>query len=138
MTKSDTLSSFRYDTTVFDFEELLKSQPIRNVQASLIYVLHSECSVCIGKFLDFLSHLLKTGEKIHLIAIIDLGDKAVMEYYIEMLNNSKDNIDFVMVENVDDKYVKGTLEKQNSKVFYVFKNKIINGVLYELLCEKVS
>lgn len=61
-----------------------------------------------------------------------------MEYYIEMLNNSKDNIDFVMVENVDDKYVKGTLEKQNSKVFYVFKNKIINGVLYELLCEKAS
>jgi hypothetical protein len=132
VTKSDTLYTFKYDSDIFHFDELIDNQQIINRKTSLIYILNSECSVCIGEFLDFVFHLGKSEENLPLIAIINQGEKYTMQYYMEQFNE-KQGINLTFIENSSNKYVNDLLEKQNGKVFYIFKNKIINGFSYVAL-----
>jgi hypothetical protein len=122
--KSDTLHAIKYDLSTFHFDELINNQ-----QASFIYILNSECSVCIGEFLDFVLHLEKSKENLNLITIVNQGDKDIIQYYVKQFNG-KWNISPIFLENLNNKYVDDLLEKQNGTVFYVFRNKIINSFSY--------
>ena len=98
----------------------------------LIYVINSECSSCIGKFLDFIFHYKKSDNKLPIIAIIEVGTKEALIYHMEQTKLNTD-IDLYLYENIDYKYVAEKLDKQNGRIFYLYKGTVINSFLYESL-----
>jgi hypothetical protein len=95
-------------------------------------LVNSECSICIGTLIEFLLLLDQTGQKIPVIIILEIGNKEIFDYYIGQCQFS-DNIKVYYVENSNNEYVVGRLEDHNGEIFYLYEDKIINSLNFELL-----
>jgi hypothetical protein len=131
MSNTDTLSEYKYDKDIFHFEKLFDDHQ-NHISKAFIYVLNSECSICIGEFLDFVFHVKEIKDLMQIVVITESGSKETLNYYLEQtgLNNQ---IELSIYENIENKYIEGSLERQNGNVFYVHKNKIISKFSYESL-----
>ncbi len=137
VTQVNALHPFEYDKMVFHMDKLINELRIGDESfTGLAYVINSECSVCIGEFLDFMSHLEKITERLPLIAIVEPGTKETLKYYIKQ--TGLETINLIFRENIVNRYIEGTLEKQNGMIFYIYKDKVINSFVYESLLRAVS
>jgi hypothetical protein len=119
--------------TIKDNTAVLPNELIADILAtdrhtSLIYIVNSECSSCLGEFFDFIFHLKETKEKISITAVIADGTKALLTYYAEQFGVETDGLFFM--ENERYKYFHDTIEKYNGRVFYLFEGKIVNTFDY--------
>jgi|GEM_PF-2296243 len=130
--KSDTSLVYQYDTVAFDLKKVLSdTQRESGKYTGLMYILNSDCSVCIGEFLDFALHLERTNSNLPIITIIKEGSKEILSFYAEETGTNIAN--FVFTENIDAKYIKKEIENQNGEIFYVYNNQVINSCLYRSL-----
>jgi len=128
---SDTSYNYPYDTKIFHIGKLIDELHLKSPnQTGLIYVMNSECSACIGKFLDFVFYLKQSKNKFPIVAIIEVGTKETLTYYIEQTKLNKE-FDFYFYENIENKYIEGSLDNQNGKIFYIYKDRVINSFSYE-------
>ncbi|MDR0972763.1 MAG: hypothetical protein LBM61_02095 [Prevotellaceae bacterium] len=129
--ETDTLSIDKYEKKLFDLVQLLNDKKGGNTAkfTGLIYILNSECSICIGDFIDFAMHLNRSSVNLPIITIIDVGNREAMKYYIEQTGLDK-NIDMSFFTNKDFRYIKDALVNHNGRVFYVYKDNIMKSFSY--------
>lgn len=130
---TDTVLDYQYDDRIFHFEELLHDHKDSHLKG-FIYVLNSECSICIGEFLDFIFHVKELKNLIRILVITEPGSKELLDYYLDQTGMNH-VLELSVYENNQNKYIEGPLEKQNGNVFYLFKDRIINKFSYDLLID---
>jgi hypothetical protein len=127
VTKSDTTYTLKYDDSVFHLDTLINECSVNNnIHTALVYILNSECSICLGSLFDFLFHFQEIKETIPIIVIAEVGNKEILKYYIEQ--SQMTIVDLKYIENIDNKYVEGRLESYNGTIFYMYNDKIINSL----------
>jgi len=72
-------SSFHFDRLIADYYTESKSN------VGLVYLVNSECSVCIGIFMDFLLQIEQIDEQMHIFAIIEEGNRT--ERFLNIILN---------------------------------------------------
>jgi hypothetical protein len=104
-----------YDTTLFHFHDLLITT---KKQSSFIYLLNSDCSFCVGQFIDFLFHLKETNYPVPVNVILNEGHTEIVKFYISKYNQlEKLQINFH--ENKNNYFTKNKLKVENGNFFYI-------------------
>jgi len=103
-----------YDTTLFHFDNLLATT---KKQSSFIYVLNSDCSFCVGKFIDFLFHLNETNYPVPVNVIVHEGNTELVKFYIGKYNQLE-KLKINYHENTNNCFVKNEIKVENGKIFY--------------------
>jgi|GEM_PF-5027700 len=128
ISNSDNQNHLELDTTAIKFDDILKSN---TNPAGLIYVLNSECSLCLARFFEFL-HILENSKhtKLSVLAIISPGTKSEVDYYCQKYKlNIYSNIQFV--EITDNNVVINKLEKLNGMLYYFRNRQVVKYMQFE-------
>ncbi len=104
-----------YDTTLFHFDKLLINL---KKQSSFIYLLNSDCSFCVGQFIDFLFHLKETNYAIPVNVILTEGNTELVKFYISKYNQLE-KLEINFLENKNNYFVKNKMNVENGKIFYI-------------------
>lgn len=85
----------------------------------VIYLLNSECSVCIADFFAFSRVMSSVDHLIHLYCVVNIDSQYKLDYYTELFSDGKPlpNISFILA---DETYPFGMEGKQN--VILALKN----------------
>ena len=125
---SDEVKGLVYDSSKINLDLLIKKEREEGLEfTGFVYVVNSECSVCMEDFLNFAEHLKRIGGEASLIALVADESKAVLEYYLEMAELS--DMDITLVENRG-RYIQGSLEDQNGNVFHFYEDALIDVFSY--------
>lgn len=123
LNKSENLT---IDNNSINFNEL-DAELKPTVANHIIYLLNSDCSVCIGQFMNFLFYLEHAEPGYSVIVIVNESSKYAIEHY---LKQARYEINVSIKENTDRKYLKNDLEKYNGEVFVFKYGKLMTQFLY--------
>lgn len=94
-----------------------------------VYVVNSECSVCIGNFLSFAKHLVVTNFQDTLVAIICESTRPIINHYLKEEGLDK-KLRIRLVENESKRIGIKEMDIETGKVYKILQNNVVNTYLH--------
>lgn len=79
--------------------------------SSLIYLMNSHCSACIGKCAYFMDAYRTKQDNNQLFLVVSNNDSSLVDYYCSKYSH---NTTLHILRNIENKYVKGNLDDYNA------------------------
>lgn len=127
MVEEEMAVNFQVDTFVIDIRALSKKRT--KPFTGLVYLLNTDCSLCISQFFDFLLFLKQKDITLPIVAIVEDGGTALVEFYMqqaELIN--WDKLEFI--EDKDSDIAKEGIENYSGMVISMTESQPTGSVLY--------
>ena len=105
---------------------------LENNDEYLIFLLNTDCSFCIGQFLNFIAYYNKKDVHMPLIAIIEEGSTEIIKYHMKQTKLEENTKDLTFVENHNKEIISAPLELYSGMVFYCKNRKLAGSVLVKI------
>lgn len=95
-----------------------------------VYLLNADCSICLSTFFDFISKISDTDRVYPVSIIVDDGYKEIVKYYTSQMNTNNE-VDLLIFENTNNKFVKSDLISYGDIVLFFENNILKDSFIYQ-------